>query len=336
MSLEEIQRHSILVDVHAHPSRFHRANVERIGSDELDRYRRHHIDLVVCAISTDAVFGGDYVERDGTAVPAGPRRPATGDAFRFTTDRFARIRATAEMDGVVVVSTPGEVERAKAEANLALLPAIEGGDGLEGSLERLRDLHGAGLGIVQLVHFRANEIGHIQTHPYAPGGLTPFGRSVVRECNRLGLMVDLAHANTETLLDTLEVSTQPVLCSHTGARALHDADRLLSDLDIRAIATRGGLIGIWPYGVCIPTIDRFADHVDHVVQLTGIEHVAIGTDLRGIPSYTSGFGPDANFGAIAEALGGRGYTDESVAMVMGGSFVRLWRMVRSETDRAPA
>ena len=130
-----IHQQMVFVDMHAHPSRFHRANVPRIEPDELARYRRGLMDVVVCNISTDAAFSGDYVKRDGTEVKHGELpRPKPGEPFAFTLDRFARITRTID-DGDAVLA----VLDAKRQGKLALLAALEGGDGLEARLENLRD-----------------------------------------------------------------------------------------------------------------------------------------------------------------------------------------------------
>jgi membrane dipeptidase len=325
----QVHRQTVFVDMHAHPSRFHRANVPRIEADELDRYRRGRIDLVVCKVSSDAIYSGRYVERDGTEVPARQYRPRPGEAFAFMLDRLARIDRTVADGAAVLATSPEAVLEAKARGRLALMPALEGADGLEGDLENLRALHRRGLRLVQIVHFRANELGHIQTYPYSPGGLRPFGRDVVREANRLGIVIDLAHANTETIMDTLQVSTRPVIFSHTAVKALEDRDRHLSDEEIRAIAAAGGVIGIWPNGAVLPRMDDMVRHIDYVKRLAGVDHVGIGSDLRGMGSYTEGFGEEANFLAIAEALLARDYSDEEVGKIMGGNFFRVWRQVMS-------
>jgi membrane dipeptidase len=222
------------------------------------------------------------------------------------------------------------VVEAKRRGQLALLPALEGADGLEAKIENLRALHEKGLRLLQLVHFRANALGHIQTYPYSPGGLTPFGKEAVRECNRLGILIDLAHANTETIMDTLAASEHPVLFSHTQCARLEAGDRHLSDEEIRAIASGGGLVGIWPNGSSLPRMEDMVRHIDHVKTLVGVDHVGLGSDLRGMGSYTEGFGEEANFLAIAEALLARGYSDEEVGQVMGGNFMRVWRRVAGE------
>jgi membrane dipeptidase len=318
---------TLAVDIHAHPSRFHRANVVRIETDEIARYRRAGIDAVVCNISTDTLYRGGYVTREGLEIPIENLRPEPGESWAFTLDRYERIEATAAAGEAVLARTPAEALEAKKLGKLALIAALEGADGLEGDLERLHELHDRGLALLQLVHFRANEIGHIQTWPYTPGGLTAFGREVVQEANRLGIILDLAHANPETIHDVLQASRHPVLFSHTGALALKKLDRHLGDTEMRAIAEGGGVIGIWPNGDALPQLSDMVDHIDYVKRLVGIDHVGIGSDLRGMSKYTEGFGEEARFEAIREALAARGYSPADIEKVMGGNFQRVWNEV---------
>lgn len=330
--IADIHGRFVFADMHAHPSRFHRGEAERITPEELELYRRARIDLVVANTSSDAAYDGGYVRRDGTRVDRTPQDPEPGFPFEFTVDRVRRVLRTIEEGDAVLAESPEAVRRAKAEGRIALLPALEGADGLEGSIENLRALHDLGVRLVQLVHFRVNGIGHIQTDS-ASGGLTEFGREVVREMNRLGMIIDLAHANTRTIQDVLALSEDPVIFSHTGAMALHEAARHVTDDEIRAIAAKGGVIGIWPNGEQVPDLDEMVRHIDHVRQVAGIDHVGIGSDLRGMSRYTAGFDEDADFQAIAEALLARGYTAEEVGKVMGGNFFRVWEAVAAD---APA
>jgi membrane dipeptidase len=318
---------SLSVDIHAHPSRFHRANVSRIEAEEIARYRRSGIDVVVCNISTDTPYRGGYVTREGKTIETGMLRAEPGESWTFTLDRLDRILATSASGEALLVRTPLEALDAKRQGKLGLIAALEGADGLEGDLEHLRELHRKGVSLVQLVHFRANEIGHIQTWPYTPGGLTDFGRQVVYEANRLRMVIDLAHANAETIRDVLAVSSHPVIFSHTGAVSLKKLDRHLGDREIRAIAGKGGVIGIWPNGDALPEIRDMVDHIDYVKSLVGVDHVGIGSDLRGMSKYTAEFGEDARFDAIAEALQTRGYSRGEIEKVMGENFVRIWREV---------
>lgn len=330
--LENIHSRFVFVDMHAHPDRFHRANVDRIGQEELDRYRRGLMDVVVCCVSTDAAYQGGYIKRDGTRIdrlpPGKDYTLQPGEAFAFTVDRLSRIYKTIEEGDAVLASNPSVVLEAKEQGHIALIPALEGADGLEGNIKNLHKLHRKGLRLLQLVHFRANELGYVQTRPYKAGGLTAFGREVVRECNRLGIVVDLAHAHKQTTLDALKVSEHPMIFSHTGVRTLHEGDRYLSDEEIRAIAEKGGIIGIWPSSA-FPTMKDMVRHIDYVRKLVGIDYVGIGSDLRGM-RYTPEFGEEANFRAIAEALLEYGFTQEEVGKVMGGNFFRLWKEVSGQ------
>ncbi len=122
----------------------------------------------------------------------------------------------------------------------------------------------------------------------------------------------------------------PVLFSHTGVKALHDGDRDLTDAEIKAIAADGGVIGIWPNGESNVEMADMVRHIDYVRRLVGVNHVGIGSDLRGMSRYTAGFGEEANFRAIAEALLASGYTDDDVGKVMGGNFMRVWGQVLKE------
>ena len=325
--IERIHDRFVFVDMHAHPSRFHRSSVDRVTPEEIALYRRNLIDVAACNISTDAVYSGNYVDRDGTRTERGRYRPLPGEPFAFTLDRFAKILRTVEEGGALLALSPSDVTRAREQGRLALIAALEGADGLEGSIDNLLELHRRGLRLLQLVHFRANELGHIQTYPYSPGGLTEFGKEVVRECNRLGIVIDLAHANSETILDTLSLSAHPVIFSHTGAKALHEHDRYLSDEDVRAIGERGGVVGVWPNGDGIPRMPDMIRHIDHVKNLVGVDHVGIGSDLRGMSSYTEGFGSEGEFLSIVLGLLDHGYSDEEVGKVMGGNFFRVWERV---------
>lgn len=331
--IADIAERFAFADVHAHPSRFHRGDVERITREEVGRYLREEMDVVVASISTDAAYHGGYVERDGDTISRGEHpRPTREKILGLSEDRLERILATAEDERVVMAEGPETVERARSGEGdrLVVIPAMEGGDGLAGEVEQVERFYERGVRLLQIVHFRANELGHVQTYPYSPGGLREFGAEAIREANRLGMVVDLAHANTETIREAVEVSEDPVIFSHTGAAAIHDGDRYLEDEEIRMIAGAGGVVGIWPYAPAVPTLEAMADHIDHVVEVAGVEHVAVASDLRGLGAYAEGFGEEARFRNIAAELLERGYSDREVGLIMGGNFMRLWREVASE------
>jgi membrane dipeptidase len=325
--IASIHETTVFADMHGHPSRFHRADVERIASEELELYLRGHMDIATANISTDAAYSGGYFRRDGTEAPRDQYKPAPGEAFALTLDRFQRLEATVASGEAVWALDAETVLGARANGQVAILGALEGGDGLEGSLDNLRTLYDRGLRLLQIVHFRANEFGHIQTYPYSPGGLTDFGRQAIEEANRLGIVIDLAHANTQTIRDVLEVSEDPVIFSHGGLKAVQQQDRALTDEEVAWIATAGGVVGIWPNGASVATVADMVDLMEHVIRVGGIDHVGIGSDLRGMSSYSSGFGEEANFRAIAAELLQRGHSDEDVGKIMGGNFFRVFEEV---------
>ena len=318
------------MDIHAHPSRFHRANVPRISDAEIARYLDRGWTRWWRRSAPTPPYRGGYELRDGATEPgsrAGTGAPIPASPGRTRSTASSVSNARSPRAPAVFARTPEQARNARADGKLAILPALEGADSLEGRIERLHELHRRGLALLQLVHFRPNGLGHIQTWPYTPGGLTEFGREVVRESNRLGIVLDLAHANPETIRDTLELSRTPVVFSHTGAFALGEHDRHLRDPEIRAIADAGGVIGIWPNASLVPTVADLARHVRHVTDLGGETVVGIGSDLRGMSAYSRGFGEEANFEAIAEALAEAGFDEDGVRAILGGNFERVWSEV---------
>ena len=320
----------VFADMHAHPSRFHRDNVETILPEEIEVYRRSTMDVVVANISSDMAYDGEYTNRDGTFVGDGKYKPERGEVYALAADRLARLGKTIELGYAVHADNPAAVLQARANNKVAVLPALEGADALEGDIEKLYAMHENGLRLIQLIHFRNNELGHMQTWPYSPGGLTEFGREVVKEANRLGLIIDIAHANEQTISEVLELSKHPVIFSHGGVREYTDHDRAVTDEQIRAIAANGGVVGIWPHGRHLKDVAEMVDYMEHVINVGGIDHVGIGSDLRGISTYVEGFGEEANFHAIGAELLARGYSDEDVGKVMGGNFFRVWQAASAE------
>jgi len=325
--ISAIHENTVFADMHAHPSRFHRENVETILPGEIEVYRRSTMDVVVANISSDMAYDGDYTNRDGSVVEDGKYKPALGDVYALAADRLARLQKTVELGYAVHADNPAAVLKAREEGEVAILPALEGADALEGDINNLYKMHENGLRLIQLIHFRNNELGHMQTWPYSPGGLTLFGREVVKESNRLGLVIDMAHANHQTMFDILNLTVHPVIFSHGGVRKYTDHDRAVTDEEIRAIAANRGVIGIWPHGRHIKDVAEMVDYIEHVIEVAGIDHVGIGSDLRGVSRYVEGFGEEANFHSIAVELLDRGYSDEDVGKVMGGNFFRVWQAV---------
>jgi membrane dipeptidase len=148
--------------------------------------------------------------------------------------------------------------------------------------------------------------------------------------NKLGMVIDTAHCSADTLAGVLSESKFPVIFSHTGAYALRSLSRHLQDKELRAIAAKGGIIGIWPNLRRRDTFDNFLKDIDYVQKLIGADHVGIGTDLFGL-DHTA-IPTHKEFALIPAALLRRGYTDDVVEKIIGGNFMRLFREVATSSS----
>jgi membrane dipeptidase len=241
-----------------------------------------------------------------------------------------RIRACG---GVVASSRTSLADTTAGEAPaLHVLLGVEGLDFLDGSVAALGTLHDAGVRLVGLVHYTPGALGGLcmdfRGNPDGPGtagGLTRLGTDVIKEANRLGMVVDMTHANDATILGAVEASHTPVCCSHTGPKALCGTPRYLPDDVLRAVAASGGLIGLWPerHGNAGPVdLGEFTKMIEHTVELCGVDSVAIGTDFNGVPGYADGYRGPVDLVKVADSMAGSGFPPESVAAIMGGNALR--------------
>ena len=144
--------------------------------------------------------------------------------------------------------------------------------------------------------------------------------------NARGILIDVAHADRATTLAVCERTTAPVICSHTGARSLHDFPRYLSDDEVRAISATGGLVGLWPFrhkGKGITDPDDFARHADHLACTAGPDHMCIGTDMNGVPGLMAGYHGERDFPTPTQALRRTGLGNAETAGIAGGNMARL-------------
>ena len=245
-------------------------------------------------------------------------------------DRFFR-ECDANRGAVVPVTTHGEIVQAKRAGKVAAMLSIEGADVLEGSVDVLRVFHRLGVRMVGLVHSIRNELADGVADRRTGGGLSELGAQAVGELNRLGMIVDVSHLNDEGFWDVLELSRDPVIASHSNARAVCDHPRNMTDDMIRALAEKGGVMGMnFAPGFVHPsraTLGGVVDHIDHVVELVGPGHVGLGSDFDGIPSTPVGLEDVTRIPAITEELVRRGYGEDDVRKILGGNHLRLIRAV---------
>lgn len=213
------------------------------------------------------------------------------------------------------------VERLAGSETIGALLSVEGLHDLEGKAENLDRLYAAGFRMGGIAHFFDNELGG-SIHGLEKGGLTPFGRRMVRAMEARGMIVDVAHSSHETVAEVLAMARRPVVSSHGGVQATCKGNRNLTDAEIRGIARTGGVVGIgyWDAAVCDISPKSIAAAIAHVRDLVGIAHVGLGSDFDG--AVTTAF--DASqLTQITQALVDRGFSDSEIAAVMGGNVIRL-------------
>ena len=207
--------------------------------------------------------------------------------LRVALDQVARLYAEVEQtDRFAICKTFAEIEQARAANKIALIITMEGVEPLGNDLDLLRVFYELGLRAVGLTHARRNAAGSgglFKPSGSPRDGLTNFGRDVVRECERLGILIDLAHINPRGFEDIVELTSKPLIVSHTNARKFYDIERNISDEQIKVVGQRGGVVGVnailvSPAGES-STLDRYVDHIEHVIGLIGLDGVGIGFDF---------------------------------------------------------
>jgi len=215
----------------------------------------------------------------------------------------------------------------------AIVLAVEGGDFLEGDLDRLDAMAARGVRCIQPVHYVANELGDIQTEPAVHGGLTEFGAAVVRRMERLGIIVDVAHCTEAVVRGVARTAGKPFLCTHANLAWPDRPDgghkRFISGDYARMVADSGGVVGAW-IAILWPEPDPLAAMIEHMFRLIdaiGIAHVGIGTDMpAGVAERVM---PDfARHPDLAQALRGRGMSAAEVEQVCAGNWLRVFRAAR--------
>jgi membrane dipeptidase len=235
-----------------------------------------------------------------------------GQAYERFKNGLASMDRQLELNRMKRSLTLKDLRAAHDAGQPTVVQSVEGGHFLEGKLERLAEAYGRGLRHLGLLHDNDASVplGDVFTNPPRWGGLTAFGKDVIEECERLGILVDLSHANVETVTAALKVATKPVLVSHTGldtqvgsnegmARMMRP--RLISKEQAKVVADAGAVIGVWTHLADSP--EEYAKNIRALVDVAGIDHVCIGTDTKMTPPSDRRGGPGA------EGPGGRGGPD---------------------------
>lgn len=363
----ELHRTSLVIDGHADtPTEFFLLPDYDFGA----RHDEGHIDLPRMRDGgLDAEFfiawvPAELAERPGASLEHAVRLIR---AIHEVVRRTPGVRIATDADGVSAAAAANEV---------AALIGVEGGHAIENSLDNLRWFHELGVRYMTLTWNNTHDWADACCSPPRHGGLTEFGRAVVREMNRLGMLVDVSHLSDAAFWHVIDTSDAPVIASHSCARALTDHPRNLTDDQLRAIAASGGWIGVnfFPaflddrysaeyfrieaeaaameerlrreYGdqdraraeasawcdaarAAIPPvpIDTLVDHIEHIANTAGIDHVGLGSDFDGIKVLPSGIRHAGDLPRITELLLQRGFDDDALRKLLGTNFLRMIRTV---------
>lgn len=240
----------------------------------------------------------------------------------------------ASVRGVALAGTPKELYDNKSKGLLSIMKGIENGYAIGRKLENLKDFRRRGVVYMTLCHNGDNDICDSAVRSRGEhGGLSPFGREVVEEMNRLGMMVDLSHAATTSFYDALEMSHVPIMCSHASCRALCDHPRNLDDDQMRALAQKGGVMQLTLYPGFLrregtATILDAMAHLNHAVKIMGVEHVGLGTDFDGDGGILGLANASEVINYTRQLLKAR-YNKEDIQRLWGGNFLRLMERVQN-------
>jgi membrane dipeptidase len=275
-------------------------------------------------------------------------------------------------DAFEMAYTADDIERIHAGGKIASLIGIEGGHSIENSLAVLRTLYRAGARYMTVTHWQNTHWGDSATDAPEFDGLTPFGKQIIREMNRVGMLVDLSHVSPTSMHQILELVKAPVIFSHSSARAIVDFPRNVPDDVLVKLKDNGGVVMVTfvpsfvsmkallhyaekqaqeaRFKVLQPTLTKeerdelleqweednpgpkatiadIADHIDHIRDVAGIDHIGIGSDFDGISSTPDGLEDVSTFPYLFAELLRRGYSDEDVKKIAGLNVLRVMREV---------
>ncbi|GHU54422.1 hypothetical protein FACS189411_01050 [Bacteroidia bacterium] len=270
-------------------------------------------------------------------IPQGERtETANQKAYEYALDRLSQLIRQQELHPlrVGIARTPYDLIRLKREGKRSIVLGVENGYAIGKDLSLLATLKQWGVAYITLCHNGANDICDSAAGEPEWGGLSPFGKEVVKEMNRLGIMIDVSHAAEATFYDVLKESRLPVIASHSSVRALCNHPRNLTDEQIKAIAAKGGVVHICLYSGFIRegeeegTLSDAIHHINYVVDLVGIDYVGIGSDFDGGGELVGCRAANELINITVRLLK-EGYSEEDIRKIWGGNLLRVMDAVQA-------
>lgn len=254
-------------------------------------------------------------------------------AVTHAMERLDQLHLLAERhpDRFVIARTAADIRRAKAEGKIAGILGLEGAEALDASIGVLRQFYRLGVRNVGLAWNHRNAACDGTSETRSRGGLTNFGVQVVETCNQLGMLIDVSHLSSVGLEDVLAISRQPIIASHSNARALCDHVRNLTDGQLEAIAANGGVVGVTFVDAFLrdngrPGVDDVVRHIEYMLTRIGADHVAIGSDFDGCTPPPE-LADVTRYPAITMRLQARGHSETTIRKILGGNFLRVFEAV---------
>ena len=265
--------------------------------------------------------------------PTGLRQkgtPKPGSSTSWFKEEVARVRQHAKEQKIKIATTPADIDRA-LDGEPHVVISVEGASFLDDGIAGLKMAHEAGVRHIQLVHFIRNTIGDFQTEPPEHNGLTAFGQQVVKECNRLGILVDLAHCTSAAVTQALAASSAPVVWSHSSVtkggppkRSAQWLKRQLAMEQAKAIAAKGGVIGLWGLRSDVGgTVESYGDRLIQMAEWLGDDHVGFGTDMNAVSN--SPVSTYADVRRVVRYMERRGLGAGRVRKIAIGNYARVLR-----------
>ncbi|MDQ7819428.1 MAG: dipeptidase [Armatimonadota bacterium] len=311
-----LHREAVVVDLHndflldAHSGRRDVTRRTTAGHSDFPRLREGGVDVQVCAL---------FVH---------PRDADRGYQIVAALLDTARRLVAARPDLVGMATSVEQIEALVAAGRLALVLAVENASALGGDPDRVDALFSRGVRMMSLTWNASNGLadGALESRH---GGLTPLGRRVLERMQAVGMVVDVSHLSERSFWDVLEATRGPVVATHSNAAGLVPHPRNLTDAQLRAIAGRGGVIGVnfYPAFTGGASLDRVLDHLEYLIHVAGPDHVALGSDFDGFSDAVAGLEDVTCLPRLTAALLERGHAPEVVRNVLGQNALRVFRQV---------
>jgi membrane dipeptidase len=320
--LETVHRHAFVIDLHNDVMEkailgYQIGVRHTVEQSDIPRFRDGGVDAQMFALWTDW--------SDTVAHPAYAYTLQMADTFSAQVARNAGEIGQAR--------TYDEIMQLHETGKLAGILAVEGGHAIENSIDKLKTFYALGARYLTITWNNSTAWAvSAQDSRSATVGLSEFGRQVIRTLDTLGMLIDVSHTGIKTIWDILATTKNPIIASHSGARALNNHYRNLTDAQIDSIAARGGVIGIVFYPTFLSasrtaTIDTVIRHIDYIRNRVGVDYIAIGSDFDGIETVPVGLEDVSKLPNLTAALLRRGYSIEDLHKILGGNFLRVFRQV---------